>query len=105
MQIWNDALDRGPVGTTKPLLCLNCSLLSAPVYGDRSGEHRHYNRPFSQEPPGHYPLFLTQTHSSRKSIQHLTPFLTWASLVHQPCISTGFVCMCLKLILLPSPLL
>ena len=34
------------------LLCLNCSLLLPDV----TGEHRHYDRPLSQKPPGHYPF-------------------------------------------------
>ena len=33
MRIWDDALDRGLVGTTRALALLK--LLSAPVYGDR----------------------------------------------------------------------
>ena len=54
MRIWDDALDRGPVGTIlELLLCLNCSLLLCTVIEDvffpdvTCGKHRHYYRPFS----------------------------------------------------------
>ena len=33
IRIWDDALDKGSVGTTRALAV--CKLLSAPVYGDR----------------------------------------------------------------------
>ena len=84
--IWDDALDRGPVGATRALAELK--LLSAPVCGDRRCILPRYHLPVENTDLmiDHFlrTLPLTQTHSSRKFAQHLTPFLTWGSLFYRP---------------------